>query len=147
VCATSARASDIAPRFLRVPVFFITDRNQLPTPKFGGVDFGPHRKYLEDCKHDPFLGTAYCVIDNVDGKPLTDQLKKIGWAPAAPKEKLQSTQAELIKADSFQDDEKQFYDTVHKQALLTPDKTFFVFAHGYKYAFRRALFTAARLAY
>jgi hypothetical protein len=147
LCIAPSMASDSAPRFLRVPVLYITDRNQLPTPKFGGVDFGPQRKYLGDCKHDPFMGTAYCVIENVDGKELTDYRKSLGWAPAEPKEKVTATQADVFKGDSFEANEKQFYATIHKEALLTPDKTFFVFAHGYKYAFRRALFSAAKLAY
>jgi hypothetical protein len=54
-------------RLLRVPVFFITDRNLQPS-KHGEIDFGARRKYIEDCKHDPFMGSAYCVVANVDGK-------------------------------------------------------------------------------
>ena len=40
-------AAESAERFLRVPFFFITDRNLLTT-KSGDIDFGPHRKYLDD---------------------------------------------------------------------------------------------------
>jgi esterase/lipase superfamily enzyme len=147
ICSAPSFASDIAPRFLRIPVLYITDRNQLPATKTGGVDFGPHRKYIGECKHDPFMGTAYCVVENVDGKELTPERKSLGWAPAGEREKVTATQASLFTGDSFEANEKQFYDTIHKEALATPDKTFFVFAHGYKYVFKRALFSAAKLAY
>jgi esterase/lipase superfamily enzyme len=147
VCSTATLASDAAPRFLRVPVFFVTDRNQAPIPKWGGVDFGPHRKYIGECKHDPFMGTAYCVIENVEGKQLTAPLKALGWTAAEPKDKVTNTYATAIAGDNFESIEKQLYDKVHQQALLTNDKTFLVFAHGYKYIFKRALFTAAKLAY
>jgi len=147
VCSTSVSASDLAPRFVRVPLFYITDRNQLPPTKLCKVDFGPHRKYIGECKHDPFLGTAYCVVENVERKQITPNLQALGWAPAGAKEKLAASEASIIDGDSFEAKEKTFYGKVHEAALLTPDKTFFVFAHGYKYAFKRALFSAARLAY
>ena len=146
-CSTATVASDAAPKLVRVPVFFVTDRNQAPTPKWGGVDFGPHRKYLTDCKHDPFMGTAYCVIENLEGKQLTPTLKALGWTEAEPKDKVTDVCATAFTGEGFRGIEKQLYDNVHKQALLTDDKTFLVFAHGYKYVFKRALFTAAKLAY
>jgi esterase/lipase superfamily enzyme len=147
LCTTATMASDLAPQLLRIPVLFVTDRNQAPNPKFGGVDFGPHRKYIGDCKHDPFMGTAYCVIQNTEKKKLTDNLKALGWTAAEPQDKVTNTMATAYTGDSFEANEKQLYGTIHKEALLTPDKTFFVFAHGYKYVFRRALFSAAKLAY
>ena len=66
--------AEAADRFLRVPVFFITDRNLQPR-KNGEVDFGPFRKYIGECKHDPYMGPAYCVVENVEGKELTDKLQ------------------------------------------------------------------------
>ncbi|PWU00778.1 MAG: hypothetical protein C5B53_03610, partial [Candidatus Melainabacteria bacterium] len=83
-----ARASDAAPRFLRIPVLFITDRNLAPPKKHpDAVDFGPHRKYIGECKHDPYMGTAYCVMPNVEGKQLDKHLTDLGWAAAQGKEK------------------------------------------------------------
>jgi hypothetical protein len=138
-----------APRFLRIPVFFITDRNLLPAKSNAPevVDFGPHRKYIGDCKHDPYMGTAYCVMPNVEGKQIDKHLSDLGWAPAEGKEKEGNFKATLITGDDFDSIQKSFYGKVHEKALLYPDNNIFVFAHGYKNSFKSALHTAAKLEY
>ena len=141
VCA--AEGTD---RLLRIPVFFITDRN-LQTGKSGEVDFGPYRKYVDECKHDPFMGSAYCIVENLEGKQLSDRLKKLGWSNAESKDKLGDFKATPLTADSFDKIQHDFYKKVHEKALLTDDKNVIVFAHGYKNSFHGALGTAARLAY
>ena len=143
-----ARAIDAAPRFLRIPVFFITDRNLAPPKKNpDAVDFGPHRKYIGECKHDPYMGTAYCVMPNVEGKQLDKHLTDLGWAPAEGKEKEGDFKATLIKGEDFPSTEKTFYGRVSEEAKLNPDHTFFTFAHGYKNSFKTAIHTAAKLEY
>lgn len=143
-----AEASNSETRFLRIPVFFITDRNLVLSHSHSdNVTFGPHRKYVYDCKHDSFMGKAYCVIDNVEGKPLTKGLEGLGWAQVKGKEKEGDYKAKLITGDNFDAIEKTFYDQIHEKALLTGDKNIFLFAHGYKNSFKSALHTAARLAY
>jgi len=134
--------------FLRVPVFFITDRNLLPAKSNSDIiQFGPHRKYIGDCKHEPFLGTAYCVVENIEGKPLSNDLKALGWTEAQAKDKEGNYKATLLPGDKFVNIEKDFFEKVHQKALLTPDKNIFVFAHGYKNSFASGLHTAAKLAY
>jgi len=146
-CTSAVHADDNAPRFIRIPLLFITDRDQLPATKLQAIDFGPHRKYVGECLHEPFMGTGYCVVENVDNKVITPELKALGWEPAAPKEKLTASKAELVTGSNFDETEKKFYGKVHDQALLSKDKTLCIFAHGYKYTFRRSMFSAARLAY
>ena len=143
---SAAIAGELASRSFRIPVFFITDRNLQPDQS-GEIDFGPHRKYIGDCKHDPFMGSAWCVVENFENKPLTDRLKELGWSEAEPNDKLASFKATPISADNFDAIEREFYETVHKRALVTDDKNLLVFAHGYKNSFRAALSTAAKLAY
>jgi Alpha/beta hydrolase of unknown function (DUF900) len=134
--------------FWRVPIFFITDRNlALVTPKSPDTDFGPHRKYIGECKHDPFMGTTYCVIPNYEGKPLTQALIDLGWTAADPKDKEGNFKANLLPGDNFDNIQKEFFEQVHQKALLTADKNIFVFAHGYKNSFKSGLHTAAKLAY
>jgi len=59
ISTAPAKGDDRPPRFLRIPVLFITDRNLAPPKGHPDVvDFGPHRKYLDECKHDPLMGTA-----------------------------------------------------------------------------------------
>jgi pimeloyl-ACP methyl ester carboxylesterase len=142
----SALAGEGSERFLRIPVFFITDRN-LQSAKSGDVDFGPHRKYIGDCKHDPFMGSAYCVVENIDNKPLTAHLKDLGWSKAEGADKVGDVKASPITEEDFEKVQNKFYGKIHEVALLTKDKNVFVFVHGYKNPFRGALSTAAKLAY
>ena len=148
VLSKPALASPKKPDLIRVPVFFITDRNLVPpTKKQPDVTFGPHRKYIFDCKHDAFMGTAYCVLENPAHKELTKNLQDLGWTAADPKDKEGSYKATLITADNFETIEKDFFGKVHEKALLTPDKNIFVFAHGYKNSFASGIHTAARMSY
>src|ERR1700728_2845708 len=100
----SASAADRAAttdRLIRVPVFSITDRNLQPS-KLCNIDFGPHRKYISDCKHDPFMGSAYCVVDNVDHKAITTHLQDLGWAKAEATDKSGAFAATPLTDDNFQ---------------------------------------------
>lgn len=134
-----AMASKKQVHFIRVPLFFVTDRNLLPNkPNSSAVVFGPHRKYLGDCKHEPYLGTAYCVVENTEDKPLTSELKALGWTEAEAKDKEADYKATILPGDNFISVEKDFFDKVHQEALLTSDKNIFVFAHGYKNSFHQA---------
>lgn len=57
----SAATAKKHPSFLRIPIFFITDRNLVQgrtNSNTNNIAFGPHRKYIGDCKHEPYLGTA-----------------------------------------------------------------------------------------
>jgi hypothetical protein len=140
-------AEESASKFVRVPIFFLTDRNLIGDPKQSNFDFGPHRKYLGDCLHDPFVGNAYVVIENVDKKPITEALKGIGWQ-SAEKEKSQGLVTNtLVTGQNQEEIASKFYGALKEQCELTPDKNVFVFAHGYKTSFRSAAHTAAWLAY
>lgn len=88
-------ATTQAPEFLRVPVFFVTDRN-LQKTKTGDTDFGGFRKYIGDCKHDPFMGSAYTVVPNFEHKQLNDHLKSLGWTDAEKTDKFRDFKVNLI---------------------------------------------------
>lgn len=134
-------------KFVRVPIFFLTDRNLVGDPEKSNFDFGPHRKYLGDCMHDPYLGTASVVIANVDRKPVTEGLKRIGWQ-AVEKDKSEGLVSDsLFSGQAHEEVAGKFYGTIKEQCELTADKNIFVFAHGYKNSFRNAAHTAAWLAY
>jgi len=136
-----------APALIRVPVYFITDRNLVSdTPEQGAV-FGPHRKYIGDCKHDPYMGLAWCVIKNTDGKQITPALAQLGWAPVEGREREGASKATLITASDFPTIESKFYDRVRADALKTEHKDIIMFAHGYKNGFESAMKTASRFSY
>jgi pimeloyl-ACP methyl ester carboxylesterase len=146
-CSASAAEKVSSPdRLIRVPVFFITDRNLQPS-KLGNIDFGPHRKYIGNCKHDPFMGSAYCVVENIDHKTISNHLQDLGWAKTDAKDKLGAFKATPLTDDNFGKVQKEFYDNVHAKALLCTDKNVLLFAHGYNNSFVAGLHTAAKLAY
>jgi len=144
----SAIAADKASsdKLLRVPFFFITDRNQQPG-KSTKISFGPHRKYISDCKHDPFMGSGYCVIENVDNKPLTTHLLELGWTKAEPKDKAGEIAFTPATGDNFEKIQTNFYGRVQTQTQLNADKNILMFAHGYNVTFVNGARLAGDLAY
>jgi hypothetical protein len=140
-------AEESASKFVRVPIFFLTDRNLVGDPKQSNFDFGPHRKYLGDCLHDPFVGNAYVVIENVDNKPITEALKAIGWQPAEKDKSQGLVTNTLVTGQNQEEIASKFYGALKEKCELTADKNVFIFAHGYKTSFRSAAHTAAWLAY
>lgn len=147
VCCPSASAEEAVCKFVRVPIFFVTDRNLVGDPKQSSFDFGPHRKYLGDCLHDPYLGTASVVIENVDHKPVTEALKSIGWQAVATDKTEGIVSDSLFAGQTHEEIAAKFYGSIQEQCELTADKNVFVFAHGYKNSFRSAAHTAAWLGY
>ncbi|MBX9949115.1 MAG: alpha/beta hydrolase [Candidatus Obscuribacterales bacterium] len=143
----AACAEEPVTKFVRVPIFFLTDRNIVGDPKQTDFDFGPHRKYVGDCLHDPFLGNASVVIENVDRKPVTEALKRIGWQAVETDKKEGLISNTLFQGETHDEIAAKFYGTLKEQCELTKDKNVFVFVHGYKNSFRSAAHTAAWLSY
>lgn len=145
--AASEASDPNSPKLVRVPVFFVTDRNLVTTKAETGPVFGGQRKYTTDCKHDPFMGYGYFVIENKSAKQLTGQLIAQGWSAAAEHEKDGFSKIELIKDADFPTIEKQFCAKVQDSALKSKSNDVVVFAHGYNNPFDAALRTAARFSY
>ena len=143
----SAAFAQEAPRFVRVPVYFVTDRNLHSTDAHSGPEFGPQRKYVGDCKHDPFMGNGYCVLENTAAKKLTPELIALGWAAAEEKEIEGSRKLQLIEAASFPEIQDKFCEKLLEDARKSSHKDIILFAHGYKNSFNSALHTAARFSY
>lgn len=142
-----AWAEPAAPALLRVPVFFVTDRNLEMESKDKGASFGPHRKHIGDCQHDPFMGFGYCVVKNEVGKPLSAELTARGWAAASATDKEGETLVRTIEANDFTSAQATFYSQLRDAAGKTPRKEIVLFAHGYKNSFDAALRTAGRFSY
>ncbi|MBY0552384.1 MAG: alpha/beta hydrolase [Candidatus Obscuribacterales bacterium] len=147
IFACGAFGTETPPRLLRVPVYFITDRN-LPSPDSAQkAAFGPHRKYIVDCKHDPYMGSGYCVVQNTDGKLITDELKKLGWSAASEDDQPESCNLELIQKETFGQIQDSFYKSVAASALVSKKAETVLFAHGFNTTFKTGYRTAARFAY
>lgn len=143
---SAARAQETVPDLVRVPIFFVTDRN-LQSQSSDANMFGPHRKYIGDCKHDPYMGTGYCVVENVGRKALTPQLTALGWKAADASEKVGANKINLQSGANFADIQASFYKNLGAQAKATDRKNIVLFAHGYKNSFEAAWKTAARFSY
>lgn len=143
-----ALAEPEVPAMIRVPVFFVTDRNlEKSESKNEGAVFGPHRKYIGDCLHDPFMGCGYCVVKNETGKTLSPELSELGWSAAAASDKEGETVVQTIDANDFAKVQSAFYSKLRDAAEKTSRKEIVLFAHGYKNTFDAALRTAGRFSY
>lgn len=148
LCAAAAQAANDVHKYVRIPIFFVTDRNMLPA-KTGAdtVAFGPHRRYVGHCKHDSYFGTAYCVVENTEGKRLNGNLANLGWAAAQPKENPGAYAAALSNGENAHQQEADFFNHLQEMTNTVPDKNIFVFVHGYNESFDEALLKAAGVAY
>lgn len=145
---TAGAAPAEAPDFVRVPLFFVTDRNLLSQSENGPV-FGPQRKYLGDCEHQPFLGSGYCVIENKAHKVLTPKLQALGWEPAESKEKVGAHKLALQpdSESNFAQAQTEFFKDIAAKAVESEHNNILLFAHGYKNSFESAWDVAARFSY
>lgn len=139
--------AETAPKLVRVPLYFVTDRNLQSNDPEKGPQFGPHRKYIAECQHDPFMGTGYCVVENKNNKQLTPNLISLGWAPAGEREKIGAVRLNLIEGKDFASIQNQFYSQLAASGEKSAHKNMLLFAHGYKNSFESAWHTAARFSY
>lgn len=142
----AADADSSAPKFLRVPVFFVTDRNKGENSTAQKPEFGTQRQYLSNCKHDYALGAAYITIQNTQGKQLSPTLQQIGWREDAEKSEAYRA-GTLLAGPNHQALKGQFLDTFLSSAQKTQDHQGIMFVPGYMSTFDSGLISAARFAY
>ncbi len=135
-----ADAKQSAPRFIIIPVYYVTDR------EMKGDSFGPHRKYIVDCLHDMYYGTAYVAVPNDEKKIPDAAFEKLGWKGAdrspgyiSRKDRIEDARPEAEK------------DTFVKRLDAAIDKAgnhhVALFAHGGADPFEDAASDAAEIAY
>jgi esterase/lipase superfamily enzyme len=140
-------AGEEVPKAFRIPVFYATDRNRVEKKRAGDkMVFGTERKYRGICKHDLFLGVAYCVIANVEHKPFSDLMKKEGWTVAS-RDKEGPDGIEPIEEPVYKDASAKFFDEIYSKAVGTPDDEIHMFVPGYMSTFESGLRSAARFVY
>ena len=132
---------------IRIPVFFVTDRNQIEEKKNSTkVEFGNERQYIGMDRDDPHLGVAYCVIDNIENKPKTARWDELGWTESERTEEGPDGTTLTSGAD-YLDIQNKFYDSVYQRGIQNKDHELDVFVPGYMSTFDSGLRSAARLAY
>lgn len=144
VPATNADAT--APKYFRVPVFFVTDRNKGEDTTAARPEFGTQRQYVSYCKHDYALGLAFVTIQNTLGKPLAPSLQQLGWQDDT--EKSEGYRAgSLLTGPDHAALKETFLGNVLAAAQKTPDHQALMFLPGYMSTFDSGLISAARFAY
>lgn len=146
VAAMAADTTGV-PKFIRIPVFYVTDRNRVDNGKDkAAVQFGRERMHEGLCEHDPFLGVAYCVIKNLENKPECNSWKNRGWEVSTAKCEG-PTGITLLPGKDHIEKTANFYESVYKETSQEPEKELYIFAPGYMSTFESGLRSAARLAY
>ncbi|HEY9791550.1 MAG TPA: alpha/beta hydrolase [Candidatus Obscuribacterales bacterium] len=138
--------TDRVPKYIRIPVYFVTDRNREDKHNKDVVEFGCERKYRGICKHELFTGVAYCRIRNTENKPFKSCMGDIGW-----KETQHHGEGpdgvELTAGDTYAARQDKLFSQLGHAAGVTADKEMFMFVPGYMSTFESGLRSAARLSY
>lgn len=141
-----ATAVDKAPKFLRIPVFFVTDRNKSQDSTTTRPEFGTERQYLSHCKHDYAMGAAAITIQNTHKKTITPALQELGW-----KEDTETSEGyrtgDLVTGAPHGALKEKFTNSLVAYAQKTPDHQALLFVPGYMSTFDSGLISAARFAY
>lgn len=133
-----------APGVIRIPVFYLTDREQK------GSSYGPNRKYLVGCRHDPFFGKVSCAVDNEQSIRIDSTLARQDWQEERHRFAAQPKIVDRYSADasdSGKQDKARFLEDIQKAVNNSPRHDLFVFVHGCSNTFESAATKAARLSY
>lgn len=132
---------------VRIPVFFVTDRNQLEQKRDKTkVEFGNERQYIGMDRDDPHLGLAYCLIENTEHKSKTEKWDQLGWTESTRSEEGPDG-AILTSGQKYADVQSKFYDSVYTKGIEGKEHEVDIFVPGYMSTFDSGLRSAARLAY
>jgi len=140
VCTALAHGSSSVPKFVVVPIYYLTDRN------LEGDTFGRRRRYQSNCLHRMFYGTAFVTVENSNHETPGRLFDGLGWKATddhpktiAPKDQIDPSRPRLGK---------RAFAALLKNALdqAGTDKLC-VYLHGAGESFEDACQDAAELAY
>lgn len=124
---------------MSVPVFYLTDRNK------EGDTYGPDRKYLTDCKHDPFYGVAHVCIANENNKPVDEKRTNCGWQ--AESKKFTVSKKDEIAAGDAVATTRKFFEQLKDALTKTGKNSLYLIVLGTNESFEESVLDAATLAY
>lgn len=126
---------------ITVPILYLTDR-QLDEKK----NYGVKRKYIVDCKHDMYYGTASVVIPDEHHK-LSDKLtQKLDWQPEN-KERRDEVTCNKIASGTPENDKAEFFQRLEAMLDKCGVDRVCIFVHGAEDSFNDSAGDAASLAY
>jgi hypothetical protein len=139
--ALPAQASDC--KAVRIPVFFVTDRNREDKGDDAHVVFGRERKYRGVCKHDPYMGVAYCVVKNIEHKCSSPLWNELGWQTYQDNRREGMTGIKLTEGADYAEQRTRFFEDFYalSQKMPSPHEVD-VFVPGYMSTFESGLRSA-----
>lgn len=138
--AESPKQTAPAPKYVMVPVYYVTDRAK------EGNTFGANRRYTVNCLHHMYYGTAYLPVENKKNKQAGDTFTHLGWT-GAEKIKSKLSNKEMIETDTPEQQEKEFFSRLAKALDQSGQRHLCLFVHGAADPFEDAAADAAELAY
>jgi esterase/lipase superfamily enzyme len=95
--------SENIPKYVTVPVYYLTDRNQ------DGETYGNRRRYQINCLHRMYYGTAFVTVPNSNQEKHDSKFDALGWKEAnqkeahiSPKDRIDSTHPVKAKLEFFE---------------------------------------------
>ena len=139
---SKGRSRKAAPKKdLSIPVLYVTDRDEDPKENYGSK-----RRYVIDCKHEMFYGTANVVVKNSDNKTDGKVLEALGWKPE-PQKDTDEVSCDKIKAESSETEKAEFFKRLEAAMIAAGSDRVCLFVHGADEGFNDAARDAAALAY
>lgn len=129
-----------APKYVTVPVYYLTDRN------IEGKGYGYRRRYPGRCQHDMYYGTTYVTIPNHKSQqpdPLGD---KLGWKYSEDKPKVKDTDDRVNPAEPAAA-RREFFGRLDRALENAGNDELCIYIHGAASSFDDAALDAAELAF
>lgn len=136
----TATQKAIAPKFITIPIYYVTDRESLDNT------FGPRRRYNSHCQHHMYYGTAFITVPNKNRKIPDNKWIALGWQPSNKGAQDISTKDQIDPQDPDLS-KKQFLDKLGKALDQNNSADLAVFVHGAADDFEDCAQDAASLAY
>ena len=125
---------------LSIPVLYLTDR-AAEKPSYGS-----RRKYVIDCKHDMYYGTAHVVVRNSKNKTDKARFEQLAWSQDG-KSAPDTVTCDQVDPSDAQQSKKAFFDRLSKALQISGDDKVCLFVHGADEGFNDAALDAAAMAY
>ena len=125
-------------KYATVPVHYVTDRN------LKGDTFGNRRRYLNNCLHKMYYGTAYVNVPNINREIASDTLTALDWQLTNKKGKM------VDHNDRIQDNQNprsHFFERIQQTLDKNKTDTICVYVPGAEEDFANACLEAGQLEY
>lgn len=129
-----------APPFVEIPVLYLTDGNER------GDTFGAERRYVVDCQHYMYYGTAYYRVNNELGRSSGSSFEMLGWH-GAEEASGKITRKNKLETGSPEKDKSEFFQLIAGALDRSGSNRLCLFIHGAADPFEDAVADAAELEY